>query len=323
VSAQTSIRDQPLFTELIQDPSAFRLEEGDTFVSSVTAETRSHHVSDLQRRCPAARYVDVSGPVDNTVGWTDGVRIGSVQTRSPRQIESFWSEISLAGRTYLDITGLSHPVWAPFVAAGLRSGVGLKAVYVEPIRYRRNSISTATELFDLSKGFGGVSPLPGFASLVEPDDDNFDFVPLLGFEGRRFSYMMAEVAPVGGHVIPIVGVPGFQPEFVSYAYDGNQIPLEDSEAWQRVRFATANCPFSLFYELRSIASRHPGRHLKVAPIGTKPHGLGAVLYVLAHPEAAELIYDHPLRSERRTDGAARLLVYDIAGLAASEGIGAI
>jgi hypothetical protein len=318
----SQVRDQPLFTELIADAETFSLRDGASFIAGVTAEARSHHVERLQKRCPTGRFVDVAGGTDSAFEWSDGGDQITVRVRSANELQTFWQQVRSSVDTYLDITGLSHPIWAPLVGAALREGVPLKVVYVEPVKYRRNSVATATELFDLSKGFSGVSPLPGFVSLADPDDEEFYFVPLLGFEGRRFSYLMSEVVPVGGHVLPVVGVPGFQPEFVGYAYDGNQIPLEDSDAWQRVRFATANCPFALFYVLETIAARHPDRYLKIAPIGTKPHGLGAVLYALAHPDSSELVYDHPLRSEKRTEGAARLLVYDIAGLAAREGIGA-
>lgn len=115
-------------------------------------------------------------------------------------------------------------------------------------------------------------------------------------------------------VIPVVGVPGFQPEFIYYAYQGNRLPLDETRSWMSVQYAAANCPFSAFYALEAIAQQYEDAFLRVAPIGTKPHSVGAVLFALAHPERVELIYDHPIRREGRTSGAARLLVYHIHGL---------
>jgi len=316
----TDIRDQPIFTQLVDDAAAFSLSAGAAFVSGRSHEARSQHVEDLRARTTGATFVDLTHQSDESFRWRPpGASEDTVvRLRSVAELTAFWNEVGGAG-AYLDITGLTHPIWVPLVATAVAAGFPLKVVYVEPVKYRRNSISAGSELFDLSVGFGGVAPLPGFVSLSDPAEDEYYFVPLLGFEGRRLSYLVSEVAPGGGRTIPVVGVPGFQPEFVAFAYDGNRIPLLDSDAWQDVQFATANCPFSLFYTLEAVATKHSGSFLKIAPIGTKPHGLGAVLFALAHPEATELVYDHPLRMPGRTEGAARLLVYDVSALARLRG----
>ena len=169
-------------------------------------------------------------------------------------------------------------------------------------------------MFDLSVKFEGIGPLPGFLSLAEPPEDKVLFVPLLGFEGPRFSMVLNHVEVPRDRVVPIIGVPGFQPEFVFYAYQGNRLPLEETRSWMSVQYAAANCPFSIFYTLEDILERNNETFIRVAPIGTKPHSLGAVLFALAHPDRVELIYDHPVRRAARTSGAARLLVYHVTAL---------
>ena len=57
----------------------------------------------------------------------------------------------------------------------------------------------------------------------------------------------------------------------------------------------------------------------VAPIGTKPHALGAVLYYLDHSRTVEVLYDHPVRKERRTLGTSRVCLYDLALLPRTTG----
>jgi hypothetical protein len=67
--------------------------------------------------------------------------------------------------------------------------------------------------------------------------------------------------------------------------------------------------------LDDIAMLYPEAFFRVAPIGTKPHGLASVLFALANPDRVELIYDHPIRRAGRTSGTARLLVYHVYALA--------
>lgn len=288
-------------------------------MSSASDEPRSLHVQALRGRAPETRFVEVTTQTRDACTWTeDGNAEQEIQLTAASSIDNFWSHVESPDGTYLDITGLEHHVWAAFIASAIRSQVALKVVYVEPLKYRRITITDGGgDLFDLSSGFAGIAPLPGFARLAEPEDDEFFFLPLLGFEGRRFSYLLSEVAPAGGNVFPVIGVPGFQPEFVGFAYDGNMNPLLESEAWQRAFYATANCPFSLFYALQDFRANYPSGYFKVATIGTKPHSLGAVLFAIAYPRQVELIYDHPRRKDKRTEGAARLLVYDVGALASA------
>ena len=84
-----------------------------------------------------------------------------------------------------------------------------------------------------------------------------------------------------------------------------------------VRFAMANCPFSLYYTLEDIATDYPGYFIKIAPIGTKLHGLGAVLYQIVNNTMSELVYDHPIRKATRTKGSSRILVYHISSFISS------
>jgi hypothetical protein len=58
----------------------------------------------------------------------------------------------------------------------------------------------------------------------------------------------------------------------------------------------------------------PRDTMKVAPIGTKPHAMGAVLFALASSKTVELVYDHPIRKATRTAGKARLLLYEVSVL---------
>ena len=123
-------------------------------------------------------------------------------------------------------------------------------------------------------------------------------------------------------IFPVLGMPGFRPDYPFHAVQANGRALMENGAVQAIRFARANCPFSCYYVLTDILSEHPGLHLKIAPIGTKPHALGAVLRAVAPPTSSvELVYDHVQRKAKRTTGTDHCLVYDVAGFVDSLGAG--
>jgi hypothetical protein len=300
---------RPTATTVYDSVEGFVVPSDALYIAATSGEERSQHIVDLQSRSPGAVFLEIIGQSRASFGLVDG---REVALRSASELDSFWKGIGSGRQCFVDITGLTHSVWASLLASALRRHIEVEAVYVEPLRYKENQLADPSrDLFDLTVAFEGLAPLPGFASLQDPPEDEFWFIPLLGFEGRRFSYMRDQVAPLGGHTIPVIGVPGFQPEFVNFAYHGNEAPLLDDEAWHHVVYATANCPFSAFDLLIDIRERLAGGFMKIATIGTKPHSLGAVLFALAHPDSAEILYDHPQRKKERTYGQARLLVYHL------------
>jgi len=214
----------------------------------------------------------------------------------------------------VDITGLTHPVWAAILRAALVARFDVLAVYVEPNRYARSSAPVEGQIYDLSMRIAGIAPMPGFTWISTTVSD-FVFVPLLGFEGTRLRHVIEQVQPGAGRIVPVIGAPGFKPWYVFETYAGNRTALEEEDAWEAAEYASASCPFSCYYLLQDIARRHPSSALKVAMIGTKPHALGAVLFAITNPEKIELVYDHPIRKPGRTGGADRLYVYYVSAVA--------
>ncbi len=231
----------------------------------------------------------------------DQVDDAQLRLRSDKQIARFWASFADSDSIYVDVTGLRHHVWAALIRGALQTRKPVFAVYVEPGDYRPSLTPTDNEIFDLSEKIEGISPLPGFARLRDPGDKTC-FVPLLGFEGTRAAFIISQVEPPGNKIIPIVGVPGFRIEHPFFSFLGNRNTLLQTKSWKKVRYAQANCPFDLFYNLEAIQKQYSGDTLKIAPIGTKPHAIGAVLYAIANPATVELVYDHPIRKARRTAG---------------------
>jgi hypothetical protein len=308
------IRERPLFTDVFDRESDFVPRAPSVFVFGISPEERSesgHSWVTSGLDIIVVRIVE-QGTSSVTIDIA-GTR-HALALRSQSQLCGFLRQLN-RNSLYLDITGLAHHIWAPLLRAAFTVGISVKSVYVEPAEYKFSATPTEGEIFDLSERIAGISPLPGFASLAETRDRDVCFVALLSFEGPRFAYMLEQVQPPGRNIIPVIGVPGFQPQFPFHTYHGNRFPLTQTRSWRNVRYAIANCPFSVFYLLSEIAESYPKHSLKVAPIGTKPHGLGAILFNIVSPRPVELIYDHPVRKPGRTTGASRLLLYHLSSFA--------
>jgi hypothetical protein len=307
-----AVNKRPVYTESFASFQEFFPEPRSAYVSGVSVEFRSAHPPEWEKRATQVVFFSVVDQSPSSLTMRMGVGDHVVQLRSRRSLIDLWSRVG-PQVVYIDYTGLAHHIWAPLVQSALSAGKTVRAVYVEPESYRKSDTPREGEIFDLSERITGVAPIPGFASLKEATEA-FVFIPLLGFEGTRLAFLIEQVQPPGGKIIPVVGVPGFRPEYPFHTYLGNRPVLDATKAWHNVHFAKANCPFSVFYVLEEIAQKWQNHVLKIAPIGTKPHALGAVLFALASGRNVELVYDHPIRKEHRTEGADRVHIYHISSL---------
>lgn len=213
-------------------------------------------------------------------------------------------------KVYVDITGMTHTVWAPLVKRFLEQGISFSVIYVEPNTYKKSPNPTGGEIYDLSDKINGIMPIPGFASFPLNEDD-FIFVPVLGFEGARFSFMVENIQPLRNKTFPVIGVPGFRAEYPFYTYNANKTPLRGTRSSMNVIYAKASCPFSLFFELCQLSEDYPNTNIKMGLMGTKPHALGCILFRLFNPKYSEIIYDHPIRKPKRTEGAYTKYIFDV------------
>ena len=302
--------EEPLFTQVLPNVNSFRPQNGSLYITGTSVEERSKHTEEWEADCMDVTFARVAEKDRSAICVAvEGEPAVDVALRSNSALEAL-----LASRrqtaTYLDITGLSHHVWAPLLRAMRSRPEPSFGVYVEPGDYRFSTTPTEVTLFDLSERIGGIEPLPGFVSFGRRVVDPAIFVPLLGFEGTRLTFMLEEVQPQREEIYPIVGMPGFRPEYLYYTYQGNKVPLIQTKAWRNIRFAAANCPFSVYHVIGAVAEGCRGKKIKIGLIGTKPHALGGVLYHIDHPNDTELLHDFPVRSPDRTTGKSRVCLYD-------------
>jgi hypothetical protein len=182
---------------------------------------------------------------------------------------------------------------------------------MEPFQYTRSKSPLEGLKFNLSDRTDGIEPLPGFARLSRSDNPERIFVPFLGFEGDRLQRVLEDAQPDLQRTFPVVGMPGFRPEFSFYSLEGNAKALGTGYLHSQIHLAKANCPFDAFNLLTRLQSESGATEVMIAPIGTKPHALGAILYAILNYSDTIITYDHPVRAPRRTSGEGRLCVYAV------------
>jgi hypothetical protein len=222
------------------------------------------------------------------------------------------ASLAKSDKVLIDITALPHHVWAPVYQAHIKTGKQVRILYVEPDDYKTHPSPASANLFDLSISFGGLSPLPGFAKLTGPaDDEPALFVAFLGFEGNRAERIINQLAaPL--RVIPVVGAPGFQINYPAITVACNRSFFSEFDCNSDIRFAKASCPFEAFDTLASIRRDFPEHYLFIAPVGTRPHALGALRYAIANESHCEILFDHPVRQSNRTSGRGIIHVFSYA-----------
>jgi hypothetical protein len=240
---------------------------------------------------------------DYSIGLTNG-----------REQKAIWEQLNVE-TIYLDITSLSHRIWAILLKSAKRVGQKIEVLYIEPRDYSRNDNEEgSTESYDLSESYLHFQGLPGFSSLDATYDDNVSYVPLLGFEGVRFQLATTDAVPPANKTFPIIGLPGFRPEYPFEAFIENKpsLVVEGDSILPNVIFTDASCPFCLYYILEDLSLKYEEDIIKIALIGTKPHALGAILFAMHKgPGEVQLLYDYPLKKTGRTSGIGRIHQYHV------------
>jgi hypothetical protein len=312
---------------LIEEPLlTFEFEQGEFFPESGSAyiygsidEERAELDEDwhLEAAGREIALIRITGETPHSVQMQLGDGAETVLSlRSTRAVQEFVG--SLPSRVYLDVTALSHPTWAVLLRGLIDSGKQHAVVYTEPADYRRDQSPAQGMVYDLSERISGIAPLPGFAKFDGPNSAEGNLVALLGFEGARFAHVLTKLEVSLANVVPIVGVPGFAAHHPFESIDGNRESLRQEFLHSQLRLAKANCPFDAFFQIYRAFRDGGWDYGRIAPIGTKPHGVGAVLFAISRPDNSELVYDHPVRKAKRSLGRGRICLYDTAAFCGSE-----
>jgi hypothetical protein len=196
------------------------------------------------------------------------------------------------------------------VRAGAR---GIDLSYVEPMQYntpRRREV-LYRRAFELSSEVPGYRAIPG-AAVILTDRRPQHGVFFLGFEERRLDVALEDFQTLRPSNCSVVfGVPAYKPGWELHAFANNVRVLETKRLSGGVHFCGAENPAGAYQVLSEIkASLAKDARMVVAPIGTKPNGIGAALFAALHSEVG-LLYDHPKRSAGRSEQVSRWHLYHI------------
>lgn len=218
----------------------------------------------------------------------------------------------VAGTVVLEATTLGFvEVYLCIKALQQISVTEVSLIYVEPLDYlglRRSHLLHRRE-FDLSDEVPGYRPIPG-ATLITTSRTSQRAVFFLGYEERRL-----ESAFEGQHVNPsdaavVFGVPAFTPGWEMNSFANNIRVIKSNNIGGGVFFCGAESPAAAYDVLDEVYdSLGSGERLIIAPIGTKPNGIGVALFAGTHPDVG-LLYDHPKRSAKRSKSTTRWHLYN-------------
>lgn len=300
-----------LYTKIWEDLSKVVLTPGSLYLYAHDPEDRSVYcATNLTANNPDTTFVELG--IDNQdlmiIAHTGEV----VSLSSSNAVNAFYSTFNPT-TIYIEVTGMSCRLAAPLMKYAIENGWDVRVVYSEPHGYLLDEFKKEGVDHDLSESFDGVNPLPGFA-IVLPHRVEPIFVTMLGFEGGRLKYLITTQQPTLDRIRPVVGVPGYRIEYPMETYWGNRNSLKTTKAWEHMEYAEANSIVDSYLTLQKISYDNRNPDMVIAPIGTKPHAIGAILYAIKHPTKVELLYDNPKRSLHRTDGIGRILVCNVTKL---------
>lgn len=308
----TKINQNYLYTDEWKDIDNIVLEINALYIYAHDPEERSVFCAQkLVRKNTQVRFLELEfWDEDDTISIVG--ENNKISLHSTNQIGSFLSSYEF-GVIYIEVTGLSCRVAAPLMKYAMDKHLEMRIVYAEPSAYRVNEFRKMGIHKDLCETVRGIAPLPGLTNLL-PHRESPLFVVLLGFEGGRFSQIIQDQNPDKDKITPVLGVPGYKINYPFISFWGNRNQIKNTGCWQNLRYAEANSIVDIFIMLNRLSydSRNP--EMVVAPIGTKPHAIGAILYSIKHPDKVEIVYDNPKREVHRTDGIGKILMCNITKL---------
>ncbi len=189
----------------------------------------------------------------------------------------------------------------------------LEFLYVEPRSYhspRRPQLLHKRD-FELSDEVRGYRAIPG-ATVMLSDRDKQKGVFFLGYEESRFDMVLEDYQMIRpSDCIVVFGVPAFQPGWEMDSFANNIRVIRQRNIEGGVFFCGAENPASAVDLLNILyGGLDQDEMLFIAPIGTKPNGIGVALFASTHDNIG-ILYDHPKRSQGRSNQVSRWHLFSV------------
>lgn len=186
-----------------------------------------------------------------------------------------------------------------------KKNISIKLFYVEPDEYKLNGKkSMFKNEFDLSEGFNNFRKIPPYSILIDSSSSHkAKLITLLGFENDRLSRILEDDDGARYDTFEhIIALPAFKPGWENISLHRHSHELKGT---RNLEFAPANNPYETNKVLENIKKNSKDKNLVIAPIGTKPHAIGAIIFLInskLNEEKIGVMYDFPIKKEKRTDG---------------------
>ena len=223
------------------------------------------------------------------------------------------NSIDLTGRIALDATALDFPSLVILLLTIHKKGHnGLDIYYVEPEKYKK--MDAFGSKYDLSDRIGGIQSIPGFTRQYDPDLKQ-DLVVFLGFEGSRVFEIIEELETSNlAGITPVIPLPSHKAGWFNITIQQNIDTLINRDSRAKLKRISANDPFSVYNFLMDRQKKyHATSQLVVAPLGTKPHSLGVIIFGI-YSLSSVILFDFPVIKNRRAMGIGGINSYRLDGI---------
>lgn len=188
-------------------------------------------------------------------------------------------------------------------------------LYVEPLNYQKHVSSLRRSQILHRRDFGLSDEIPGYkaipgATLLLNSSLPQKTVFFLGFEERRLDRALEDHPMIdGASASAVFGVPAFNPGWEMDAFANNIRVIKERDIRGGIHFCGAENPASTLDVLMKIRKElEPGERLLIAPIGTKPMGIGSALFAAVNNNVG-ILYDHPKRRKDRSSNIGKWHLY--------------
>jgi hypothetical protein len=184
------------------------------------------------------------------------------------------------------------------------------AAYTEPKEYKKRTHTNIgeTEEFELYDRIMGSSiGVPGF--IKQQSSKDILLIAPMGFDSQRLQTIYENLKPK--KIIPVVGFPSFVPGWNITAIKMNYMILKSAECFDQIKPCESASPFELIELLTDEFHRYNSSFdIYVSPLGTRPHCLGAAIFVAKNP-SSYLIYDFPIEKKYRSEEVLKANMYNL------------
>lgn len=184
-------------------------------------------------------------------------------------------------------------------------------IYIQPKEYKKDikdALSSYTN-FDLSDSFKGFHPI--IERMIEiTGDTKIKLVIMLGYESYRIDRLFETFSlnPKNTHLI--CGLPAYFPGWELNTFSNNIDTLTNRNVINNINYCDAANPFSVFYILEDIyLGLEKEEKLVIFPIGTKPHSIGAIIFLKKYPDVS-IVYDNPIELSNRSKEISKVFLYE-------------